>query len=162
MTEKEMFLASFEREFATTLKVLKAYPSDKGDLKPHERSMSARELAWIFVVEQQVIVDGALAGAIDFSKMTPAPATMHDVIAAYERIQPATVSKVKQASEAALNKTVKFPVAPKTMGDLRVMDVLWGMMHDQIHHRGQLSVYLRMAGGKVPSIYGPSADEPWM
>ncbi len=162
MTEKEMLLASLEREFATTLKVLKAYPADKPDFKPHERSMSAKELAWVFVIEQQVIVDGALAGAIDFSKMAPAPATMRDVIAAYERIQPATVSKVKQASEAALSKTVKFPVAPKTMGDLRVMDVLWGTLHDQIHHRGQLSVYLRMAGGKVPSIYGPSADEPWM
>jgi len=162
MTEKEMFLASFEREFATTLKVLKAYPADKGDLKPHERSMSAKQLAWVFVIEQQVIADGALAGAIDFSKMTPAPATMRDVIAAYEKIQPVTTSKLKQASEAALNKTVKFPSGPKQMADVRVLDVLWGMLHDQIHHRGQLSVYLRMAGGKVPSIYGPSADEPWM
>jgi uncharacterized damage-inducible protein DinB len=35
------------------------------------------------------------------------------------------------------------------------------MLHDQIHHRGQFSVYLRMVGGKVPSIYGPSGDEPW-
>ena len=41
-------------------------------------------------------------------------------------------------------------------------DVLWGILMDSIHHRGQFSVYLRMAGGKVPSIYGPSADEPWM
>jgi uncharacterized damage-inducible protein DinB len=162
MTEKEMFLAMFEREYGTTLRVLNAYPGAKADFKPHERSMSAKELAWLFVLEQQVVVDGALAGAIDFSKMAPAPPTMRDVIAAYERIQPATVVKLNQAPEAALNKTVKFPVAPKTMGDLRVMDVLWGMLHDQIHHRGQLSVYLRMAGGKVPSIYGPSADEPWM
>ena len=42
-----------------------------------------------------------------------------------------------------------------------VKDLVWGMLHDQIHHRGQLSVYLRIVGGKVPSIYGPSADEPW-
>ena len=40
--------------------------------------------------------------------------------------------------------------------------VLWLMLNDSIHHRGQLSVYERMAGGLVPSIYGPSADEPWM
>jgi hypothetical protein len=66
MAEKETFLANFEREFATTLKVLKAYPAAKGDLKPHERSMSAKELAWVFVIEQQVIAEGALAGAIDF------------------------------------------------------------------------------------------------
>ena len=42
-----------------------------------------------------------------------------------------------------------------------VIDVLWFMLTDSIHHRGQLSVYVRMAGGRVPSIYGPSADEPW-
>jgi uncharacterized damage-inducible protein DinB len=41
------------------------------------------------------------------------------------------------------------------------IDFLWFLLCDQIHHRGQLSVYLRMAGGKVPSIYGPSGDEPW-
>jgi len=41
------------------------------------------------------------------------------------------------------------------------VDFLWFLLCDQIHHRGQLSVYLRMADGKVPSIYGPSGDEPW-
>ena len=47
------------------------------------------------------------------------------------------------------------------MGELRRMDVLWFLLHDSIHHRGQFSIYLRMVDGKVPSIYGPSADEPW-
>jgi uncharacterized damage-inducible protein DinB len=47
------------------------------------------------------------------------------------------------------------------MADVRKLDFLWLMLTDQIHHRGQLSVYARMAGGKVPSIYGPSFDEPW-
>lgn len=57
---------------------------------------------------------------------------------------------------------MKFFVAPKQMGDVRIMDIFWMMVMDMVHHRGQFSVYLRMAGGKVPSIYGPSADEPWM
>jgi uncharacterized damage-inducible protein DinB len=65
-------------------------------------------------------------------------------------------------SEADYNSMIKFPVGPKQMGDFRKADVLWMMMMDAIHHRGQFSVYVRMAGGKVPSIYGPSADEPWM
>jgi uncharacterized damage-inducible protein DinB len=43
-----------------------------------------------------------------------------------------------------------------------VIAFLWLMLMDSIHHRGQLSVYIRPAGGKVPSIYGPSGDEPWM
>jgi uncharacterized damage-inducible protein DinB len=52
--------------------------------------------------------------------------------------------------------------APKTIGDVPKIDLLWMVLHDQIHHRGQFSIYLRMADGKVPSIYGPTADEPWM
>jgi uncharacterized damage-inducible protein DinB len=162
MTEKEMFLASCEREFATTMKVLKAYPAAKADLKPHERSKSAKDLAWAFVAEQDVGISGALSGAIDFSKLPAPPDTLAEVIAVFEKGHKGVMAKVSQAPEAALNKTVKFPVGPGKMGDLRVMDVMWGMLNDQIHHRGQLSVYLRMAGGKVPSIYGPSADEPWM
>jgi uncharacterized damage-inducible protein DinB len=52
------------------------------------------------------------------------------------------------------------------MGKAKVMELsgkdwLWSLLHDQIHHRGQLSVYLRLVGAKVPSIYSPSADEPW-
>ena len=47
------------------------------------------------------------------------------------------------------------------MGDFPVAEFLWFMLMDSVHQHGQLSVYVRCAGGKVPSIYGPSADEPW-
>ncbi|HYK42494.1 MAG TPA: DinB family protein [Thermoanaerobaculia bacterium] len=47
------------------------------------------------------------------------------------------------------------------MGRIPVMDFFWNMLLDSIHHRGQLSVYVRLAGGRVPSIYGPTADVPW-
>ncbi len=162
MTEKDQLLSTLEREFPTTLKLLKAYPAAKGDLRPHERSKSAKDLAWVFVAEG-FMADGALQGAIDFSKPMPsAPGSMGEVITAYEHAHRAIVDKIKQTPEAELNKTMKFPTGPKQMSDLRRMDVLWTTLMDQVHHRGQFSVYLRMAGGKVPSIYGPSADEPWM
>ena len=51
---------------------------------------------------------------------------------------------------------------PKQMGDVPRSQIGWLTVMDMVHHRGQFSVYLRVAGGKVPSIYGPSADEPWM
>ena len=70
-------------------------------------------------------------------------------------------AEVRKTGEQQLNTTVKFPTGPGKMGDLRRLDFLWMMLNDMIHHRGQFSVYLRMAGGKVPSIYGPSKDEPW-
>src|SRR5713101_9596224 len=161
MTEKEQFLGVLEREFPTTLKVLKAFPPTKSDLKPQAKCRSAKDLAWTFVVEEKAS-EQALDGAIDFGKMPPSPAALQDVIATYEKAHWAFVERVKRTPEADLNTTVKFFVAPKQMGDVRKMDVLWFMLMDSVHHRGQLSVYLRMADGKVPSIYGPSGDEPWM
>ena len=66
-----------------------------------------------------------------------------------------------QASDQDLNLTIRIPLGPGTTGELRRIDVLWQQLLDQVHHRGQFSVYLRLAGAKVPSIYGPTADEPW-
>jgi uncharacterized damage-inducible protein DinB len=161
-TEKDMFLQSFERECQTTLKLLRGYPADKADFKPHPKSRSAKELAWTFVMEQGV-VDMAFKGKIDFSGPMPSPpATFGEAVAAFENAYRATSSKAAKASEEELAKIVQFPIGPGKMGDFRCMDVLWMTLQDQIHHRGQFSVYLRMAGAKVPSIYGPSADETWM
>ena len=162
MSEKEMFLNSWEREYQTTVKVLKAYPADKLDFKPHERARSAKELAWTIVAEEPILVNGGITGKFDFEHMPKPPATMNDVLSQYDRGHVDLVAKVKNLSDTAFNNTVKFMVAPKTMGDLRCADVCWMMVMDTVHHRGQFSVYLRMAGGRVPSIYGPSGDEPWM
>ena len=161
MTEKEQFLGALEREIPTTLRVLKAYPAAKADLKPHAKCKSAKELAWMFVTEQKAS-EQALDGGIEFGNMPKGPDTLGEVIRTYEQSSKAFMERVRKTPEAELNKTVKFFVAPKQMGDVRKMDVLWNMLMDGVHHRGQLSVYLRMADGKVPSIYGPSADEPWM
>ena len=161
MTEKEQFLGVLEKEIPTTLRVLKAYPASKADLKPHGKCKSARELAWMFVTEQKASEQG-LDGKVEFGSMPKAPATMPHVIATYEKSSKEFVERIRKTPDAELNKTVKFFVAPKQMGDVRKMDLLWFMLMDQVHHRGQFTVYLRMADGKVPSIYGPSADEPWM
>lgn len=162
MTEKDMFLQSFERECAITQKILKAYPADKASMSPHERSRSAKDLAWTFVAEQG-LAGMALQGKIDFSGPRPsAPASLPEVIAAFEKASRETAANVKAAPDETLQRMVQFPVGPGKMGDFRAMDVLWMTLMDQVHHRGQLSVYMRLAGAKVPSIYGPTADETWM
>jgi len=162
MSEKEQFLRTWENEVATTLKVLRAYPPAKGELKPHGKSRSARDLAWTFVFEGTAGASGA-AGKLEFPPKLPAPPTQWDaLVSECERAFRTMGDTVRSASDADLNKTVKFFVAPKKMGDVRRLDFLWLLLMDMVHHRGQFSVYLRMADGKVPSIYGPTADEPWM
>jgi uncharacterized damage-inducible protein DinB len=164
-TPKQQFLDGFKRETATTLKVLRAYPPDKLDLRPSARSLTARELAWRFVIEQGM-ADKALTTGFDWStpsgKPPAAPESLEAIIKAVEDATARTVELVEQTPDAQLlGDTVKFFTGPKTLGDIPKMDFLWFLLCDQIHHRGQLSVYLRMADGKVPSIYGPSGDEPW-
>ncbi len=162
MSEKEMFLNTWEREFATTMKILKQLPADKADYTPTaEKTKSAKGLAEVFISELNA-VDGVTKGSIDFGAKRPTFATYADVLTAYESTYKTMVSKVKAMSESDLNSSMPFPVGPKQMGQLRKADILWSVLMDSVHHRGQFSIYLRLVGAKVPSIYGPSADEPWM
>lgn len=158
---KARFHDTYEREYATTLKVLRAYPADQSSLKPAERSNSALTLAWTFVVEESLLVK-ALKGIPMFGGSPKAADSWNGVIEAFEKGHEEVVEQLRDPNNANLKGTVKFMVAPKQMGDVPLSQFLWFILHDQIHHRGQLSVYLRMAGGKLPSIYGPTADEPWM
>ena len=162
MSEKEMFISTWEREFPTTLKVLKQLPADKANFKPPgEKTRSAKELAEVFVGELG-IVDMVVKGKIDFSGGMPKFATYKDTINALESTGAAMLKKVKGMSESDWNSKITAPVGPGKMGEVRRADMLWMMIMDSIHHRGQFSIYLRMVGAKVPSIYGPSGDEPWM
>ena len=159
---KDQFAHVYERELGTTLKVLRAYPADQAAYKPHERSSDALKLAWTFVQENELIT-AALKGPLDFGAgMPPAPATLGEVISAYEASASKLLETLARTPDSRLGETIKFFVAPKEMGDVPVGEFMWFMLLDAIHHGGQMSVYLRCAGGKVPSIYGPSADEPWM
>lgn len=162
MAEKEMFINMWEREFATTLKILKQLPADKAGFKPAaEKTKTAKELATVFIAELGAI-DGVVKGKIDFGGKMPEFATYGDVLSAYENAHKTMVPKVNGMSEADWNSKITVPVGPKQMGEIRRADMLWLMLMDSVHHRGQFSIYLRLVGAKVPSIYGPSGDEPWM
>ena len=162
MTPKEQLIEMFNRESATTLRVLQAYPADRSELRPHPVCKTARELAWIFVTEQ-ALFQVALTSGFDWSKAMPSPdvpPTIADIIRVFDHGRRTTADLIAKRDDA-LSGTVQFPVAPKTIGDVPLGAFLGLMISDQIHHRGQFSIYLRMAGGKLPSIYGPTHDEPW-
>lgn len=162
MSEKQKFQEAWDKESATTLKVLRAYPEDKADLRPHPSSRSAKDLAWAFVFDG-VAGSQAVQGEMKFPppNMPEKPSSWKAMISEVEKALKVMSDRVRKVDDAQLNTTVKFVTGPKQMSDLRRMDVLWFLLNDTIHHRGQFSVYLRMAGGKVPAIYGPSADEKW-
>ena len=161
---KEQFLAAFAQETATTLRVLRAYPTDKCDLQPHPICKTARELAFIFVLEMGLL-EKALTTGFDWSQapaFPAAPESLDAIIEMFDQGRKRVAAVVADLRDDQLYGTVQFFTAPKTLGDVPTMQFMWMMLCDQIHHRGQFSVYLRMADGKVPSIYGPTADEPWM
>jgi len=114
---------------------------------------------------EQGLAEKALTSGFDWStppgKPPSAPESYDELVKAVEGSFTRTVALVEQMPDSQTGDTVKFFTGPKTLGDIPKLDFLWFLLCDQIHHRGQFSVYLRMAGGKVPSIYGPSGDEPW-
>ena len=89
-------------------------------------------------------------------------ATLAAAIEAFDATTQAVLRALAATPQSRLFETVPFMIGPKQSADMRVIDVMWFMVLDSIHHRGQLSIYLRMVGANVPSIYGPSGDEPWM
>ena len=163
-TAKQQFLEAYDREHTITMRLLRAYPQDKLELRPHAKCKTARELAWIFVGERAL---GAmvLKNALDPGALRNGPkppADWADLLNAIEQSNTEFRALIDSYSESDLLQEVPFFVAPKIMGNVRRLQLLWFLLSDQIHHRGQFSIYSRMADGKVPSIYGPSADEPWM
>lgn len=162
--EKQRFLKEYENEHATTMKVLRAYPADRLDFRPDETSRTARELAWVFVLERglgEAVFNDRFAELASGETPEP-PESWDDLLAALEAAHARYGDLIRNTPAEEMSRKVKFFVGPGTVGEYGRLDWLWFLLHDQIHHRGQFSVYLRLAGGKVPSIYGPSRDEPWI
>jgi uncharacterized damage-inducible protein DinB len=159
---KQQFLDSFERESAKTLQVLRALPAEQSELRPHARAKSARELAFTFIMEQAMLTK-ALTDQPMFTGggMPPAPNDLQAILTQFQNDQRALLDLIRKTPDKKFSTTLQFPTGPGQMGDWSKMAFAWFILSDQIHHRGQFSVYVRMAGGKVPSIYGPSLDEPW-
>lgn len=165
VSPKQQFLDAYEREHRTTMRVLRAYPTDKLELRPHPKLKTARELAWLFVLERylgtKVYQDAFADAAASQGGAPPPPESWDELLGTLEKVHAEFANLVRSTPDADLNRKVRFFTGPKTMGEYGRLEWCWFLLCDQIHHRGQFSVYLRIADGKVPSIYGPTADEPW-
>ncbi|MDP3778456.1 MAG: DinB family protein [bacterium] len=152
MTEKEMFLNSYEREFGITLAFLDAMPAGSLDFRPYPNLQSAQELAWSFAQEERVFIEGALDGDVVF-KRNPAPDTFEEIRSQYHMNHKKFAERINALPDGAFNEMVTFGSGMAGAKRMRRGDVLWLAVMDAVHHRGQFSVYIRMTGGKVPPLY---------
>jgi uncharacterized damage-inducible protein DinB len=161
-SEKQQLIDAFKDERARTTKVLKAFPASASELKPHPTSQSTREVVHTLCAEAMISIK-VLDGSLDMTKLSfpKPPATWDEVIKAFHQQYDQLFAALEATNDSDLAKSTTFMTGPKQLGEMRKGDIVRFMLNDHIHHRGQLSVYLRMSGSKVPSIYGPSKDEPW-
>lgn len=144
-------------EHGLSTKVMRAVPAAKLDMRPHEKSKSMRELAWhIAEAERFFAVQGLgvqVPGDNPVPKETP-PATPAAMADAFDRSHAALSAAIAKNDPAWFAEVVPF--FQMKMTRTAILDL---MVRHEVHHRGQLTVYLRLAGAKVPSTYGGSADE---
>lgn len=153
MDEKSLFTKFWVDESETTRKVLARIP-EGSDYRPDPRSRTAKEIAWQIVCEEKMIIDAVEQGKAEWAP-PPMPATMKEVLTAYETQSSALPARWNALPAERWQGDLEFfgskrPAAP----------MAWSFLFDIVHHRGQISTYLRPMGSTVPQIYGPSGDEP--
>ena len=151
-----MALPTLKNEHQTTRRVIEAIPLDKGDYRPDAVSKTALELAWHIAASEQRFFGGIPVGAFDFSPI-PRPESITNsagIAASFEESFAANLRKLEGLSGEQLARSMDF----RGMFQLPAVGFIQLALNHTIHHRGQLSVYLRPMGGKVPSIYGESYD----
>jgi uncharacterized damage-inducible protein DinB len=147
-------LPSVENEHRITVKILKAIPTDKADYKPDANSMSAFDLAWHIAASESRFMRTLPAGEFFMGPIEKVK-TMNEVVEVYVENFKNDLAAIKAMTGEQLAKIIDF----RGMLQLPAVSYLNFSMGHVIHHRGQLSVYLRPMGAKVPSIYGESYDD---
>ena len=155
-------LAEFENEAGTTRRVLERVPGDKLSWKPHPKSMSLGQLALHTATAPAVICGWAAEDLTEFkgSGGPPPPDTTSEILTAHDKSVVEAKRILGGMTEEELQKTWEAKMGGTTLMTMRkAVLVRTLVLNHWYHHRGQLSVYLRLLDVPVPSIYGPSADE---
>jgi uncharacterized damage-inducible protein DinB len=160
MTNREFFIECWEQEYPTFVKVFRAVPADKLAYRPHPRSRSAAELVWVQVLEKRCWFELLDTGKITW-KVPPPPMGLEEMIAAYEKAHAELRPRIQKLDDKRWNRQMgQFLLDGRVVFESVLGHIFWTGLFDAIHHRGQLSVYLRPMGSKVPAIYTASADDP--
>jgi len=163
---REFFIRRWEQEYPGFIGVLRALPPDQLNYRPNPRSRSAGELAAFLVSSEQGCIDLCTSKQSSYNTSmrwhpSERSSTLDETIKAYEQHHKTLALKLNELDDKTWDHAAwiiqgeQEILLKDTVGGL-----LWLALFDAVHHRGQLSTYIRPMGGKVPSIYGPSADTP--
>ena len=153
MDDKPLFSDFWAKESQTTSKVLSRIP-EGSDYRPDPKSRTARDIAWQILNEEKMIIDALEKGSAEWAP-APAPTTMKELCETYDRQSTDIVRRLQALPDERWNGTLQF-----FGGQRPASPMAWSFLFDIVHHRGQITTYLRPMGSTVPQIYGPSADEP--
>jgi uncharacterized damage-inducible protein DinB len=159
MNELESFLASWDREAANTAKLLQSLPADKYDFRPDAGGRSLGELAWHLAEGDAYMSYGVERGQFAMDMRPPnieRPRNIEALAPGYERIHREAVARIRALKPEDLDREIRFfDGRPMT-----IRNILWdATLSHGIHHRGQLSLMCRLAGGQAPGMYGPNREE---
>ena len=157
-SELDLFREFWGREAQLTIQLLEALPEDQYDFRPDPGGRSLGELAWHLSEIEGYISYGITKGAVTFQEAPPnlqRPREVRLLAPGYRRVHDEAVARLADLTAAQLDR--ELPFADRRMA---VRVILWGtMLMHLIHHRGQLSLICRLAGGTPPGIYGPNREE---
>jgi uncharacterized damage-inducible protein DinB len=163
----DVILEQLEWEGPRTRRVLENVPEGRDDWKPHEKSMPLGRLAMLVATMPSWV--GFIVGKDELDVQPPAGQsnvdqrpirTAKELVAAHEKAMGDAREALKNATDEHLSKNWKLLAAGKIVDENPRHAVLRDTLMHLAHHRGQLTVYLRMNGAPVPSVYGPTADDP--
>lgn len=153
MDDQALFTDFWTKESKTTRNVLTRIP-EGSNYRPDPKSRTAKEIAWQIVCEEQMIIDALESGKAEWAP-PPEPSTMKQIVETYETQSADIARRWKGLSAAKWDGQLEF-----FGGQRSASHMAWDFLFDIVHHRGQITTYLRPMGSTVPQIYGPSADEP--
>jgi uncharacterized damage-inducible protein DinB len=159
MTMRDFLQSRRKAEYPVFVNVLKALPTQRFDYRPHEKSQSAAEIIWTLARETQASCELIDSGLVNWLPV-PAPADPQAILSAFQQHYLALDDRIGWLDESKWESKARLLIDGQLYREAPVGEFLWYIFFDAIHHRGQLSTYIRLMGGQVPSIYGPSGDDP--